>query len=78
MRREDLEKHSHLKMPGVCYCVVLWCGVQLCGAGRKKLGITGDMISDAMASTFAFPWAIGQMAAEDFDSTQKDLDSFNA
>merc|ERR1712050_552885 len=36
-------------------------------AVRTKLGITGDMISDAMACTFAFPWAIGQMVAEDFD-----------
>merc|ERR1712014_253273 len=42
-------------------------------AVRMKLGITGDMISDACACCFAFPWAIGQMAAEDFDA--KDLDS---
>jgi choline-glycine betaine transporter len=37
-------------------------------AVREKLGITGDLISDTCASLFAFPWAIGQMAAEDFDA----------
>lgn len=37
-------------------------------ATRVKLGITGDMISDACSATFAFPWAIGQMAVEDFDA----------
>merc|ERR1712217_250727 len=29
-------------------------------------GISGDMVSDACSCCFAFPWAIGQMAAEDF------------
>merc|ERR1712050_666351 len=45
-------------------------------AVRTKLGITGDMISDAMACTFAFPWAIGQMVAEDFDDI-KGVDDAN-
>jgi len=35
-------------------------------ATRVKLGISGDMVSDACACCFAFPWAVGQMAAEDF------------
>jgi Cys-rich protein (TIGR01571 family) len=34
---------------------------------RNKLGISGDIISDVMACCFAFPCAIGQMAAEDFE-----------
>jgi len=47
-------------------------------AVRTKLGITGDMISDAMACTFAFPWAIGQMSAEDFnDVKDKTVEDFN-
>jgi len=37
-------------------------------AVRVSLGITGDMISDACACCFAFPWVIGQMAAEDYGS----------
>merc|ERR1712054_365333 len=33
---------------------------------RQKLSITGDLLSDACASCFYLPFAIGQMAGEDF------------
>jgi len=33
-------------------------------ATRNKLGISGDMVSDACACCFALPWAIGQMHYE--------------
>merc|ERR1712217_683824 len=33
-------------------------------ATRNKLGITGDMVSDVCACCFAFPFAVGQLAAE--------------
>jgi hypothetical protein len=36
-------------------------------AMRNKLGITGDMISDACACCFAFPFVVGQLAAENFE-----------
>lgn len=36
-------------------------------ATRNKLGITGDMVSDACVCCFAFPFAVGQMAAENFE-----------
>jgi len=42
-------------------------------AVRHKLGITGDMISDAMVGVFAFPWAIGQMAVEEFTYNEKEV-----
>lgn len=35
-------------------------------AMRNKLGITGDMVSDACVCCFAFPFAVGQLAAETF------------
>jgi len=35
-------------------------------ATRVKLGISGDMVSDALACCFALPFAVGQLAAEDF------------
>merc|ERR1712187_300233 len=47
-------------------------------ATRNKLGITGDMVSDACACCFAFPFAVGQLAAEDFElasNEQKGLQS---
>jgi hypothetical protein len=43
-------------------------------AVRHELGITGDMVSDACACCFALPWAIGQMAAEDFTDAKGYLD----
>merc|ERR1712048_139597 len=36
-------------------------------AVRSKLGITGDMVSDACVCCFAFPFAVGQLAAENFE-----------
>jgi len=36
-------------------------------AVRTKLKISGDMISDCCALCFAYPFAIGQMATEDFE-----------
>merc|ERR1712178_167979 len=36
---------------------------------RQKLGITGDLLSDAYASCFYLPFAVGQMAGEDFTET---------
>merc|ERR1711975_90583 len=36
---------------------------------RQKLGITGDLLSDACASCFYLPFAVGQMAGEDFTET---------
>merc|ERR1711871_1918555 len=33
---------------------------------RQKLSITGDLLSDACASCFYLPFALGQMAGEDF------------
>jgi len=47
-------------------------------ATRNKLGITGDMISDACVCCFAFPFAVGQLAAESFElvvNEQKELQS---
>merc|ERR1712232_102365 len=47
-------------------------------ATRNKLGITGDMVSDACACCFAFPFAVGQLAAEPFEMAsdeQKELQS---
>jgi hypothetical protein len=54
-------------MAAATYCMLAFCVAGLRVAVREKLGITGDMISDVCAATFAFPWAIGQMAVEDFD-----------
>merc|ERR1719311_327263 len=36
---------------------------------RQKLSITGDLLSDACASCFYLPFALGQMAGEEFTST---------
>merc|ERR1711975_190598 len=33
---------------------------------RQKLSITGDLLSDACASCFYLPFALGQMAGEEF------------
>jgi len=33
---------------------------------RQKLGITGDLLSDACACCFYLPFALGQMAGEEF------------
>jgi hypothetical protein len=38
------------------------------GAVRNKVGITGDMISDMVCSTFWLPFALGQMHGEDLDA----------
>merc|ERR1712178_334733 len=37
---------------------------------RQKLGITGDLLSDACACCFYLPFALGQMAGEDFAELQ--------
>merc|ERR1712232_511796 len=37
---------------------------------RHLLGITGDLVSDACACCFYLPFAMGQMAGEDFTETQ--------
>jgi hypothetical protein len=55
-------------MAAATYCMLALGVAGLRVAVREKLGITGDMVSDVCASTFAFPWAIGQMAVEDFDA----------
>jgi len=38
---------------------------------RGLLGITGDLISDACACCFVLPFALGQMAGEDFTGTKE-------
>jgi hypothetical protein len=55
-------------MGAAMYFMIAFAAAGLRVAVRVKLGITGDMISDACACCFAFPWAVGQMAAEDFDT----------
>merc|ERR1711879_102945 len=61
-------------MAAAMYFMISFAVAGLRVATRAKLGITGDMISDACACCFAFPWAIGQMAAEDFDRKDLSLD----
>jgi len=55
-------------MAAAAYFMVALGAAGLRASVREKLGITGDMVSDACACCFAFPWAVGQMAAEDFPS----------
>merc|ERR1712032_901141 len=57
---------AFLYMGAAMYFIVALSAAALRTATRTKLGISGDMVSDACACCFAFPWAIGQMAAEDF------------
>jgi len=38
---------------------------------RVYLGITGDMVSDALACVFWLPFAMGQLAGEDFNDVPK-------
>jgi hypothetical protein len=52
---------------GLCVCA-LRVGT------RVKCGISGDMISDACASVFFMPWAVGQMFAEEVDVAEKEKD----
>merc|ERR1711976_945320 len=57
---------AFLYMGAAMYFIVALSAAALRTATRTKLGISGGMISDACACCFAFPWAIGQMAVEDF------------
>jgi hypothetical protein len=55
-------------------CLFFMCGLIVAGlraSVRDKLGISGDFISDCVASVFAFPWVLGQMTAEDFSKTKE-------
>jgi len=57
---------AYFSLAAACY-FVLGLGIGgLRTSVRGKLGITGDMVSDAMAGVFALPWTIGQMAVEEF------------
>merc|ERR1712217_684377 len=55
-------------MGAAMYFMIAFATAGLRVATRVKLGITGDMICDGCACCFAFPWAIGQMAVEDFNA----------
>merc|ERR1712232_1076857 len=39
---------------------------------RQKLGITGDLLSDACACCFYLPFALGQMVGEDVTQAKED------
>lgn len=53
-------------MAAAMYFMLAFAAAGLRVAVRAKLGITGGMISDVCVCCFALPWAIGQMAVEDF------------
>merc|ERR1711890_197575 len=59
--------HAFAYMAAAAYFMIGLAAAALRSAVRTKLGISGDFISDACACCFAFPCAIGQMVAEDFD-----------
>jgi len=50
------------------FCFALTVAGVRCSV-RQKLGITGDLLSDACACCFYLPFALGQMAGEEFTST---------
>merc|ERR1712178_581958 len=50
------------------FCFALTVAGVRCSV-RQKLGITGDLLSDACASCFHLPFALGQMAGEEFVTT---------
>merc|ERR1711968_6886 len=50
------------------FCFALTVAGVRCSV-RQKLGITGDLLSDACASCFYLPFALGQLAGEEFTST---------
>lgn len=60
-------------MGAAMYFMLALAAAGLRVATRNKLGISGDMLSDFCACTFALPWAIGQMAAEDFHADEDKL-----
>merc|ERR1712151_1079471 len=53
-------------MGAAMYFMMALAAAGLRVATRLKLGISGDMVSDALACCFALPFAVGQLAAEDF------------
>mmetsp|Transcript_76484 Transcript_76484/g.167057 ORF Transcript_76484/g.167057 Transcript_76484/m.167057 type:complete len:764 (-) Transcript_76484:203-2494(-) len=66
---------AFLSLAAAMYFVFAFAVGGMRTAVRAKLGITGDMVSDAMAGLFAYPWAIGQMAKEDFSAIESNLKS---
>lgn len=60
--------HAFAYMAAAAYFMMGLAVAALRAAVRTKLGISGDIISDACACCFAFPCVVGQMAAEDFDA----------
>jgi len=57
---------AFLSLAAACYFTFALGVAGMRTSVRGMLGITGDMISDAIACLFALPWAIGQMAVENF------------
>jgi hypothetical protein len=58
-------------MAGAAYFCMMLTVAALRSSTRQKLGITGDLVSDACACCFWFPFAIGQMIGEDFTDLPK-------
>mmetsp|Transcript_66929 Transcript_66929/g.145428 ORF Transcript_66929/g.145428 Transcript_66929/m.145428 type:complete len:762 (+) Transcript_66929:95-2380(+) len=68
---------AFLSLAAACYFTFALGVAGMRTSVRGMLGITGDMISDAIACLFALPWAIGQMAVENFSCVdgKKDMSS---
>jgi choline-glycine betaine transporter len=61
-----LADKAFYQMAGAAYfCFGILAGVVRTSV-RTKLGITGDMLTDGLACCFWMPFAMGQMAGEDF------------
>jgi Cys-rich protein (TIGR01571 family) len=61
-----LADKAFYQMAGAAYfCFGILAGVVRTSV-RTKLGITGDMLTDGLACCFWMPFAMGQMAGQDF------------